>query len=237
MGDYDLQRFQSPEELAQAAARDFIALTNRVSGRFCVALSGGRIAATFFTAAKDLALRQNANFRSVEFFWGDERCVPPDHPESNFRLAREYLLQPLGIAEAQIHRIRGEKKPEEAAKEAEADLRSTAPATPIGQPVLDLVLLGLGENGHVASLFPEEPDTMIDDPAVFRPVQATKPPPSRITLGYRAIAAAKQVWVLASGPGKESAFKESLSPTGKTPLARVVRLRNGTRVMTDIAAP
>jgi 6-phosphogluconolactonase len=102
------------------------------------------------------------------------------------------------------------------------------------QPVLDLIFLGMGEDGHVASLFPTEPESMVNDAAVFRAVVGTKPPPNRITIGYQTIAAAREVWVLASGAGKEQALRESTKQAGQTPLARVLRLRSQTTVFTDV---
>jgi 6-phosphogluconolactonase len=92
----------------------------------------------------------------------------------------------------------------------------------------------MGEDGHTASLFPGEAASVMEDPAMYRAVTATKPPPRRITLGYGAIAAAREAWVLASGKGKEAALRESLSPAGRTPLARVLRMRSLTRIYTDV---
>jgi 6-phosphogluconolactonase len=107
-----------------------------------------------------------------------------------------------------------------------------------GQPVLDLVLLGLGEDGHTASLFPGESDEVASSPAVYRAIfNSPKPPPERVTLGYGAIAAAQQVWMLASGgAAKEKAFRESLIADGRTPFGRVLRDRNETRIFSDIVA-
>ena len=202
---------------------------------YCVALSGGRIAKRFCSAVANLAKTRPSLFGSVHFFWGDERCVPPTDPESNFALAQELLLRPLQVPEQQIHRIRGEERPESAAASAEAEIKQIAVLNSEGQPVLDLIFLGMGEDGHVASLFPGEPEEITRNKAIFRPVVAVKPPPNRITIGYAAIAAAKQIWVLASGAGKEAALRESLSETGKTPLARVIKLRAQTKIFTDIA--
>jgi 6-phosphogluconolactonase len=84
-------------------------------------------------------------------------------------------------------------------------------------------------------LFPGEPEVVRSSKAVYRAVMATKPPPRRITLGYRAIGAARQVWVLASGAGKATALRESLAPSGQTPLARVLQFRPNTRVYSDIS--
>jgi len=95
------------------------------------------------------------------------------------------------------------------------------------------VFLGMGEEGHVASLFPGEPEEIAASPAVYRPVTVPKPPPRRITLGYPAIRAARQVWVLAAGPGKAPALRQSLDPAGNTPLARVLKERRHTCILTD----
>ena len=233
---FELIRFSGPDLLAQAVATDWLKnLRQSVAHRtpYCVALSGGRIAGRLFSAVASGAGKDGV-LSLVHFFWGDERCVPPLSPESNFALAQALLLSPLEIPEPQIHRLRGEAKPELAATEAETELRSLAFSAPGGQPVFDLIFLGMGEDGHVASLFPGEPEAVMSSQVVFRPVVGPKPPPNRITLGYPAIAAAREVWVLASGAGKEAALRESFSPNGRTPLARILNLRHQTRIFTDI---
>ena len=101
-----------------------------------------------------------------------------------------------------------------------------------GQPELDLVFLGMGEDGHVASLFPKDTEAL-ETPAVYRAVTGPKPPPRRITLGYPALAAAREVWVLASGLGKQEVLQSSLAPSGDTPLARVLKSRSNTEIFTD----
>ncbi len=237
MSNYELFSFPGPEQLAAAVARawmDDLKIADSNGAAYCVALSGGRIARQLFSASAGLAKAEGRSLGAVEFFWGDERCVPPGDLESNFLVARELLLAPLGIVESRIHRVRGEEDPEFAASEAEAELCRIASLDEDGQPVLDLIFLGMGEDGHVASLFPGEPKEVRDSKAVYRPVSAAKPPPRRITLGYRAIAAALDVWVLASGPGKQDALRESLAVAGATPLAEVLRRRKSTRIYTDI---
>lgn len=219
-----------------AAWLDQVATANESGARRCVALSGGRIARQFFSAVVELARAKSVNLGALDFFWGDERCVPPDDPESNFGVATKLLLEPLGIAPGRIHRIRGELRPDAAAHEAEAALLKCAVQTTAGQPVLDWVFLGMGEDGHVASLFPGEPAAVMAGRAIYRSVVATKPPPQRITLGYATIAAAREVWVLASGAAKEAALRESLVTGGNTPLARVIAMRERTRIFTDLRA-
>ena len=227
----------SPEALARAAADqwlDAIEAANHAGTRHCVALSGGRIAQKFFSATAAQTKVRAVSFARVRFFWADERCVPPQDPESNFRIAQELLFLPLGIPENQICRVRGEDPPDIAAARAEADIVRHARLNNAGQPVLDLIFLGLGEDGHVASLFPGEPEDRKSSPAIFRAIyNSPKPPPNRISLGYGPIAAAQAVWVLASGAGKEKALYQSLQPDGATPLARVIQSRSQTRIFTD----
>jgi 6-phosphogluconolactonase len=199
-----------------------------------VALSGGRITQRLFASTVALARKRAVSFDHVHFFWADERCLPPTDSESNFRLADDLLFQPLRIQSKQIHRIEGETSPAAAARSAQETICRTVPQQN-AQPVLDLIFLGLGEDGHVASLFPGEPEAMTADSAVYRAVlNSPKPPPERVTLGYGAIAAAQRVWMLASGQAKEGALRESLKSGGKTPFARVLRMRSSTDLFTDI---
>jgi len=223
--------------LARAAAAawlDEVAAANQRGAAHYVALSGGRSARSFFASTANLARAREVSLGAVHFFWADERCVPPTDVESNYRMAQEFLFSPLSIQSNRIHRVRGEQPPDSAAARAEAEIRSIAPINADGQPVLDLVLLGMGEDGHVASLFPGEPEVVRSNKAVYRAVtDSPKPPPNRVTIGYATIAAAKQVWVLVSSSGKAAALRESLEPSGQTPLARVVQSRSQTRLFSD----
>ena len=239
MQKFELTRCANPDELASLAAKqwlDEIVRANRVTSSHDVALSGGRITQKFLAAVVEQSKARKISLEQVNFFFADERCVPPTDPQSNFKLVNDGLFVPLKIAPDKIHRLRGEDGPEAGAKQAEAEIRKTVGTNAHGQPVLDLIFLGLGEDGHVASLAPEEPESMTSDPAVFRGVHKfAKPPPERITIGYQTIAAARQVWMLASGTGKEQAFRESLAPNGKTSFARVMKLREQTKIFSDIA--
>jgi 6-phosphogluconolactonase len=237
MPRHELLQFPSADALAEAAAQKWVAdLKSSIRGQpYLAALSGGRIAKKFCSAILRLAQNDPTIFSDVHFFWADERCVPPDNPESNYFVANECLFQPLKFPSGQIHRIRGEDAPEMAAREAEAALRGLAKSLANGQPILDRIFLGMGEDGHVASLFPGEKAEAVSNSATYRPVTASKPPPLRITLGYGVIAAARQVWVLASGSGKETALRQSLSLLGRTPLGKVLAERESTRVFSDIS--
>ena len=228
-----LERFRSPEELAGAAAHQWLhELASLAVGDYYAAISGGRIARQFLADVANGARDCETSLARVHFFWADERCVPPDHPESNFRLAQEQLFRPASIPSEHVHRIRGEESPARAAEVASAEVCLIVPRNRKGWPVFDIIFLGMGEDGHVASLFP--PVDPVPARQVFLDVVASKPPPFRITLCYEAIAAAKQVWVVASGPGKEKALRDSVSAHGQTPLAHVIQSREETRILTDI---
>jgi 6-phosphogluconolactonase len=239
MSNYELISFRTPDELAETVARTWleaIEIANRMKASQAVALSGGRITQKFFASLVERAKSRKTSCDCVQFFWADERCLPPTDSESNFKLANDLLFRPLNISEKQIHRLRGEDGPDAAAKSAEAEMRSVVGTNAQNQPVLDIIFLGLGEDGHVASLFPSEPEAWISDKAVFRAIgNSPKPPPNRITIGYQTIAAARQVWMLASGNGKEKALRDSLVQDGKTSFARVLKIRSDTKIFTDIA--
>jgi len=234
---FELLSFASADDLAGAAAGawlDEIETAARLGELYCVALSGGRITQKFFAATVAQALVRKVPFDDVHFFWADERCVPPGDPESNFKLAQEHLFAPLEIAAEKIHRLHGEDPPRIAVALAEAELRRIVPRKHGRQPVLDLIFLGMGEDGHVASLFPNASMHTIDTPGPFLVVEhAPKPPPTRVSLSYQAIGAAKDIWVLISGSGKAAALRESLLPTGQTPLARVVATHR-VKIFSDI---
>lgn len=235
MSRYELLSFTGPQELATAAASRWVEqLASRRANSYCVALSGGRIAGRVFDTLAGLAMGRLRLFDRVHFHWSDERCVPPTDPESNFALAAGRLLRPLQIPDPQVHRIRGEDPPQSAAAQAERELRKVASEDTEGRPVLDMVFLGVGEDGHVASLFPGGSGGTRPEEPVYYAVVGPKPPPQRITLSYRCLVAARQVWVLASGRGKERALRESLGSPARTPLGRVLELRTQTVIFSDI---
>ena len=225
-----------PHSLVQAAARHFVdSIPNRAA--FHVALSGGRIAKSFYEAIVNIVRAEHRHVDHIHFFFADERCVLPTDPESNFFTAKQSLFDPLFIRADQIHRIHGEIEDDYAAREAEAELCRIAPLNNEGQPILDLVILGMGEDGHTASLFPGEPESLINSNAVYRAVTAVKPPPRRITLGYTPLRAARQLIVLASGKGKESILRDVLkqadAPNASLPLARVLQGHTDSRIFSD----
>jgi 6-phosphogluconolactonase len=148
------------------------------------------------------------DWTKIHVFWGDERCVPPDHADSNFRMAKESLLDNLQFPEANIHRIKGELDALEAAADYEAQL-----ADHFGdEPRFDLILLGLGDDGHTASLFPGTP--ALDERSHWAVAVTHRGPPppliDRVTLTYPVLNAARQVIFLVSGKNKEERLRAVL---------------------------
>ena len=231
MGAFKLLTLATDELVAETLAARWLDLLEKWPREksFCIAISGGRMAQPFFYAVRKQGGLPDLD---VHFFWADERCVPPTDPESNFRVAQEDLFLPLQIPAERIHRIRSEMPVEYAVAQAQAEICRIASLTPQGQPVLNLVILGMGEDGHVASLFPGEPQTAMNSGQVYRAVSGQKPPFHRITIGYPAIASAEKVWVAVSGPDKEVPLAEALSGHGSNPLSRVIRSRGVTEILT-----
>jgi 6-phosphogluconolactonase len=140
--------------LADAAARHIVELAQAAidaRGAFSIALSGGSTPRELHRRLASAPLVSQLDWSRVHVFFGDERCVPPDHPDSNYRMADETLLTHVTVPQAHVHRMRGELPPEEAAALYEQALRAFFAGEP---PRLDLILLGMGDNGHTASLFP-----------------------------------------------------------------------------------
>jgi len=228
----ELCQFPGPEALARTAASRWLGSTAPVFRH--VALSGGRIARLFLAAAAEMAVAEPKVARKLQqthFFWADERCVSPDDPESNYGLAKEGLFDPVRMPDAGIHRLRGELDASEAVEMANAEILRVLPRDAAGVPVFDLVLLGMGEDGHVASLFPgnegEAPES------AYAVVVGPKPPNPRLTLTYPVLAVARETWVLVSGNGKGLALRNSLQGKDHTPLHRLIQLRNRTVIFVD----
>lgn len=201
-----IQLYESPQELAEAAARDFVAVAEAAvsrRGRFVVALAGGSTPEATYEV---LARRYSGSsfWERTHVFFGDERPVPPDHEDSNYLMAETALLR--HISPASVHRMRGELPPAEAAREYEQELRGLF-GDEGGLPVFDLVHLGLGEDGHTASLFAGTPALEAGDRwAVENPVE--KLGVTRLTLTAPAINAARAVHFLVAGEGKAAAVRE-----------------------------
>jgi 6-phosphogluconolactonase len=231
----NLRVYEDPEELAGAAAREFAAKAGEAveeRGRFTVALAGGSTPkAAYGLLARDYA--KTIDWERVHVFFGDERSVPPDHEDSNYRMAREALLDHVSVGS--VHRMRGELPPDEAATSYEDELRRF-----FGEeepPRFDLIWLGIGGDGHTASLFPETPALEVTDRLVVaNPVP--KLDTTRITLTAPVLNASRAVNFLVAGEGKAEALKEILEGDAdpRRYPAKLVRPPGGPAWMVDRAA-
>lgn len=209
--------------LARATAEHFVDLANRCineGGLFSVALAGGSTPKAVYARLAG----EELDWGSVHIFWGDERCVPPDHPDSNYLMARKALLDHIPIPPENVYRMRGEIPPEQAAAEYEQELRDFfagsnghQPSAFSYQPTFDLILLGMGEDGHTASLFPGTSVLEEKERWVVAVPHETPPPPlvSRLSLTLPAINAAAQVTFIVAGGGKAAILKQALSPPSR----------------------
>ena len=233
MNSPNVRVFETPQRLAEAAAESFVeeaAKSMGDRGRFAVALAGGSTPKALYELLAT-GYRSTLDWSGIHAFFGDERTVPPDHEDSNYRMAQEALLSrvPLGS----VHRMRGELDPAEAAALYEEELVEFFG----GPPRFDLVLLGIGEDGHTASLFPGTPALDVRDRwAVENPVE--KLGTVRLTLTVPAINAAERVNFLVVGEGKAGALKEILEGDANPHEypAKLVRPKCGATWMVDRAA-
>ena len=198
--------------LAQRAAEHFVELAEQAvaaRGRARIAISGGSTPKATFQLLGDPAQpwRARMHWERIELFWVDERCVPPDHPDSNYRMTREALLDRAPLRPEQIHRMEGELDPEEGAARYESGLRNTFRLEGAETPVFDLIQLGMGPDGHTASLFPYTAALHeLGRLAVANHVQNKDA--WRITLTWPVINHARQIFFLIAGADKAAILRE-----------------------------
>lgn len=221
-----------PGVLAARFAERFAAAADRAvgeRGRFACCVPGGSAAEALLPALVGAPV----DWPRVEVFFADERAVPPDHPDSNYGLARRLWLDRVPLDPARVHRMRGEDADLEAAADAYAcDFGRT-----LGGRPLDLALLGVGHDGHVGSLFPGHP--LLDEPrrTVAALTDSPKPPPRRLTLTLVALAGTALVCVAAFGVEKADAVRAALESTpSRLPVALAARGARRTLFLLDPAA-
>lgn len=211
---------------AAEAVRALAAAAIAARGRFRVALAGGSTPRALYPH-----MVTGIDWTRSDIFFGDERAVPPDDPQSNYRMARETLLDPARVPAANVFRWRAEAADlDAAARDYERALR--APGQP---PWLDLALLGLGPDGHTASLFPGTAALAVEDRlavAVAVPALATR----RLTLTYPALLGATHVIFLAAGREKRAALADALRPGSTLPAARIIHRPTGVSILCDAEA-
>jgi 6-phosphogluconolactonase len=207
----DVRIFKDLEALSRLAANLFVEQTAQaLADRDCflVALNGGSTPNRLFQLlATDF--REQVDWGKVDVFWGDERCVPPDDPGSSYGQAREMLLRHVPIPDGNVHRIYGELGPEEASRDYAVTLKRFA-SLPLYWPRFDLVYLGMGEDGHTASLFPGSP---VDVSVPTLPVTAhyQDRPANRVTLTPLVLNDARTIVFMATGEKKAQTLAEVLS--------------------------
>ncbi len=210
-----------PQAAAEYAASEIARALRQALDRRGVAhlaLSGGSTPRAAYQSLAGLL----EDWSAVELWYGDERCVGPDDPESTHLLVAESLLAHIPDCERTgplEHRVRGELGPEVAAQEYAEELRAAvAPAEPGGVPALDVSLVGIGEDGHTASLFPGHPEVEDSSGALCLPVRnSPKPPPERVTLSLPVLRAARYSLLLVAGAGKADALAAALAGGGRAP--------------------
>jgi 6-phosphogluconolactonase len=211
--------------LAEAAAAAILEAARAAvaeHGRFTIALAGGATPASTYMRLAQAPFVDAMPWDRTFVFFGDERVVPPDHPESNFRMAYDRLLSKVSLAPDHVFRMHGEAEDSEvAAAQYSKSLAEVCTERRNGVPRLDLVLLGIGVDGHTASLFPGSPVVR----EVFRPVAAVHAAaaaiPERLTLTFPVINAAARVFVLVSGPEKAKVVKAVLADKALLPAGLV----------------
>ncbi len=222
----------NPAALAEQAAERFVEAQAKglgESGRFSVALSGGATPQGLYARLAAEPFRSRVDWGRVRVFWGDERCVPPDRPDSNYRLAQELLLSRVPIRPENIYRMRGEAADQDLAAAEYAGELQTAFGLKRGEPpCFDLILLGMGADGHTASLFPHSPALReMTRLAVAVYVEAVKG--YRLTLTLPVLNNAAGVLFLVSGSDKAGRLRSVLTgkPSPDAP-ASLVRPERGT---------
>jgi len=236
--DAELDIVPDAEALARDAAQRFAGLAREAvgsRGRFSVALSGGSTPGALYRLLAEEPYRSQVAWTQAHLFWADERCVPPEDPGSNYRLAWEALIAHVRIPAENVHRVRGELAPKEAARAYDRELRRFFCGP---RPRFDLVLLGLGSDGHTASLFPES--EVLEERerlAVATTAIYGNRPAERVTLTLPALNAARQVVFLVSGLGKAEIVQAVLTDVeGRLPARRICPAAGQLTWLLDAAA-
>jgi 6-phosphogluconolactonase len=206
--------FADAEAVSHAAAVEFVRCASEAQaarGRFTVALSGGSTPQRLFQLLAAPPFRGQVDWKRIHFFWGDERCVPPDHKDSNYRMAMEALLGPVGVPTNNVHRIQAERGDRAAAaRDYQQEIARVFGVDPTGTPPsFDLILLGMGPDGHTASLFPDT-GALTEEKAWVVVNYVLKFATDRITMTLPILNRGRQVLFLVAGTDKAQRLAEVL---------------------------
>ena len=224
-----------PEAMAETAARwiaDTIKASVAARARCFLALAGGETPRACYRVLGGPGFRNDVPWSAVEIYWSDERLVPLDDPASNYAMARAALLDHVPIPARQIHPAPVEQPDGALAAEAYARELGALPRDTSDRPRFDLILLGLGEDGHTASLFPGDP-VLLEERAWVRAVRASKPPPDRLTLTLPLINASRAVLFLVQGAAKRSALQAVRRRDPRVPASLVQPVDGELRFIVD----
>jgi 6-phosphogluconolactonase len=211
----------NPEALAHRVAQWIVDLACHNSGRFAVCLSGGSTPRRLYQLLGAPPLRDVMPWQRVHWFWGDERFVPWDHPDSNYGMAREAMLAHVPVPSGNIHGIEFAGTPADAARAYQDVLQShygTERLDP-ARPLFDVVLLGMGPDGHTASLIPGEP--VVDEKARWVAEVTHGRPEARITLTFPALDSSRSTAFVAAGADKRTMMQRVLAGDRELPAARI----------------
>jgi 6-phosphogluconolactonase len=194
-------------------------------GRFSIAISGGSALTLLADGLLAGAPETPVDWSAWHVFWADERCVPEDSPDNNHAAARKAWLDRVPIPPGQLHAVAGERAPADAALDYERQLREYFCLAPGEWPKFDLILLGIGADGHTASLFPGLPAIHEETRLAVPVLQAPKPPSARVSLTLPVLNQARHLWVVATGADKAAVLARVLAPDGRDPELPAQRLR------------
>jgi 6-phosphogluconolactonase len=216
-----IETFADPAALARHAAEWMTSAALAATGAFRVSLSGGSTPKTLYMRLASDEFRNRFPWKRVSWYWGDERFVPHDHPESNYRMTREVMLSKAPVPPENIHPVPADGTPEEAAFRYERTLQAAYGAAVLdpARPLFDITLLGLGTDGHTASLLPNDP--VLQERKRWVAVVSHGRPEVRLTMTYPVIESSRQVAFLVAGKEKAAIFSAIRAGASEAPAARV----------------
>lgn len=216
-----IETLPDPQALARHVAEWMTSAAQAATGTFRVALSGGSTPKALYGLLASDPFRDRFPWPRVSWFWGDERFVPHDHPDSNYRMAREAMLAKAPVPPGNVHPVPFEGAPDDAAARYERSLQAAyaGPVLDPARPLFDITLLGLGADGHTASLLPGEP--VLAERKRWVAAVAHGRPEVRITMTYPAIESSRYVAFLVAGQEKAAVLRDIRRGNSQVPAARV----------------